>query len=122
MAVTVAPPAASFIGGNNPLNAHIAQFLLQLVVIVTVAKIVGYFLKKLNQPAVIAEVIGGLILGPTVMSRIPGFKETIFPSESMESLKLVADIGLMLYLFIVGMEVFPIKIISSLFYLFSSIL
>ncbi len=81
MAVTVAPPAVSFKDGNNPLHAHIAQFLLQLVSIIKVSQIVCYFLKKLNQPTVIAEVIGGLILVPTAMSRIPGLKNLYFQAN-----------------------------------------
>jgi Kef-type K+ transport system membrane component KefB len=58
-----------------------------------------------RQPRVIAEVIGGIILGPSVMMRIPGFKETIFPTASMPILSNVANIGLILFLFLVGLEV-----------------
>ena len=53
----------------------------------------------------IAEVIGGIILGPSVMGHIPGFTQAIFPPESMPSLTLVANLGLVLFLFLVGLEV-----------------
>ncbi len=36
---------------------------------------------RIRQPRVIAEVIGGVLLGPTVMGRIPGFKNAIFPGS-----------------------------------------
>lgn len=53
----------------------------------------------------IAEVIGGILLGPSVMGRLPGFKNAIFPAASMPNLTLVANIGLILFLFLVGLEV-----------------
>lgn len=49
--------------------------------------------------------IGGILLGPSVMGRIPGFKDAIFPTASMPNLTLVANIGLILFLFLVGLEV-----------------
>ncbi|OJT07104.1 K(+)/H(+) antiporter 1 [Trametes pubescens] len=60
---------------------------------------------RIRQPRVIAEVIGGVLLGPSVMGRIPKFTATIFPDASMVGLNLTANVGLVLFLFIVGMEV-----------------
>lgn len=62
-------------------------------------------LSKIRQPRVIAEVIGGVLLGPSVMGRIPGFTATIFPAAAQPNLALVANLGLVLFLFIVGLEV-----------------
>lgn len=62
-------------------------------------------LSKIRQPRVIAEVIGGILLGPSVMGRIPGFTDTIFPKAAMPNLSLVANLGLVLFLFLVGLEV-----------------
>lgn len=50
-------------------------------------------------------VIAGIILGPTVMGRIPGFMDTIFPSQSLPFLNLIATLGLVFFLFQVGLEV-----------------
>lgn len=61
-------------------------------------------LQKIRQPRVIAEVVGGIILGPSVMGRIPGFRAAIFPAESIPNLTLVANLGLVLYLFLIGLE------------------
>lgn len=58
----------------------------------------------MRQPRVIAEVVGGIILGPSVMGRIPGFTAAIFPKESIPNLSVVANLGLVLYLFLIGME------------------
>ena len=48
--------------------------------------------------------MGGILLGPSVMGRIPGFTTSIFPDESMPNLNLVANVGLVLFLFLVGLE------------------
>lgn len=53
----------------------------------------------------IAEVVGGILLGPSVMGRIPGFTDHIFPPASMPNFSLIANIGLVLFLFLVGLEV-----------------
>jgi Kef-type K+ transport system membrane component KefB len=56
---------------------------------------------------VIAEVIGGICLGPSVLGNIPGFTEAIFPKSSLPFLSLISNIGLILYLFLVGLELDP---------------
>lgn len=63
------------------------------------------FLSRIRQPRVIAEVIGGIVLGPSVMGHIPHFKTTIFPNESIAVLTITANIGLLLFLFLVGLEI-----------------
>ena len=68
-------------------------------------QLLALFLGRIRQPRVIAEVIGGVILGPSVMGRIPGFTSTIFPTASMPVLNLTANLGLVLFMFIVGMEI-----------------
>lgn len=82
-----------------------ADFVLQAGIIIIFCRLLHYPLSKLRQPRVIAEVIGGIILGPSVMMRIPGFKDAIFPTAAMPNLTLVANIGLILFLFLVGLEV-----------------
>ena len=67
----------------------------------------GYVFSFARQPKVIAEVVGGVILGPTVMGRIPNFSDSIFPKPSMSNLNLVANVGLILFLFLIGVEVDP---------------
>ena len=64
-----------------------------------------YPLSLVGQPRVIAEVIGGILLGPSVFARIPNFQQEIFPKDSMPVLNNVANLGLLLYLFVIGLEV-----------------
>ncbi|GAC98359.1 hypothetical protein PHSY_005952 [Pseudozyma hubeiensis SY62] len=101
--------ADSVIGGADPTKFETSNplrlFIIQAAIIIIVTRVLGFVLQKLRQPRVIAEVIGGILLGPTAMGRIPGFTQHIFPSPSLPYLNLVSTLGLVLFLFLVGLEV-----------------
>ncbi|KAL6303874.1 Sodium/hydrogen exchanger family-domain-containing protein [Sparassis latifolia] len=80
-------------------------FIIQLGVILLMTQLLSLFLRRMKQPRVIAEIIGGILLGPTAFGRIPGFTQHIFPSQSLPYLSLVANIGLCMFLFLVGLEI-----------------
>ncbi|EIW65820.1 hypothetical protein TREMEDRAFT_72538 [Tremella mesenterica DSM 1558] len=83
----------------------ITLFIVQLFIILVFTQGLGWAFGYIKQPRVIAEVIGGIILGPTVFGRIPHFSNDIFPPPSLPYLNLIATIGLILFLFLVGLEV-----------------
>ncbi|KAJ3543077.1 hypothetical protein NMY22_g3272 [Coprinellus aureogranulatus] len=97
------------ISGDNPVHYNSGNpfrlWVIQVVIIILFSQILALALGRIRQPRVIAEVIGGILLGPTVMGRIPNFKQSIFPDESMPLLNLTATIGLILFLFLVGLEI-----------------
>ncbi|KAG0260524.1 K(+)/H(+) antiporter [Mortierella polycephala] len=101
----------SVVTGLNPTAVNPANpfplFVIQAVVIVGLCYILHFGLRKLKQPRVISEVIAGIILGPSVMGRIPGFADTIFPPDGLPYLNLVSNIGLVMFLFLVGLELDP---------------
>ncbi|KAH6591075.1 hypothetical protein BASA50_009075 [Batrachochytrium salamandrivorans] len=103
----------SFLGGTNPLTDNLALFLLQVVIIISISRLVAIPLHYLRQPTVISEVIGGIILGPSVLSRFPAFKSNVFPNSSLPILSVVANFGLVLFLFLVGLELDPTKLASQ---------
>lgn len=80
------------------------SLLYSLVLILCFTQILSLLLRRIRQPRVIAEVIGGVLLGPTVMGRIPHFTNTIFPQTSIHLLTLTSTIGIVFYLFIVAIE------------------
>ncbi|KAK2744964.1 K(+)/H(+) antiporter [Myotisia sp. PD_48] len=82
----------------------ITLFIIQACIIVIFCRLIHIPLSRIRQPRVISEVLGGILLGPSVMGRIPGFREAIFPADSLVSLNLVANLGLVLYLFMIGVE------------------
>ncbi|OCF35724.1 potassium:hydrogen antiporter [Kwoniella heveanensis BCC8398] len=101
--------SSTVITGYDPTTVDpshpVTLFIIQLFIIICFTQGLGYAFKYIKQPAVIAEVIGGIILGPTVMGRIPGFTNHIFPQASIGYLNLVANVGLILFLFLIGLEV-----------------
>ncbi|KAI0395521.1 K+ homeostasis protein Kha1 [Xylariaceae sp. FL0594] len=106
---TGAPPQGGILEGilpnvwnpSNPINL----FIIQAAIIIILCRLLHYPLSRLGQPRVIAEVIGGILLGPSVLSRIPHFKQNILPTESLPVLNNVANLGLVLFLFLIGLEV-----------------
>ncbi|KAL3488111.1 Sodium/hydrogen exchanger family-domain-containing protein [Aspergillus germanicus] len=103
-----APPQGGILEGGNPSHYDpknpIVIFIIQAFIIIVLCRLLHWPLSKIRQPRVISEVIGGIILGPSVMGRIPGFTESIFPEDSIPNLNLFANVGLVLFLFLVGLE------------------
>ncbi|KAH9851762.1 Sodium/hydrogen exchanger family-domain-containing protein [Lenzites betulinus] len=97
------------LSGQDPTQVNTADplrlWIVQVGVIILTTQLLALGLRKMRQPKVIAEVIGGILLGPTAFGRVPGFTEHIFPTDSRPFLSLVANIGLCLFLFLVGLEI-----------------
>lgn len=104
---TVVQPIA---GSNNTVVEHaptqsLAGLLLQILSIVILANVCGAILGKLGQPKVIGEIIAGLLLGPSFLgTSFPELTQTIFPAASLPDLQLISQLGLVLFMFVVGME------------------
>lgn len=81
------------------------MFILQACIILCLCRALHFPLSYLKEPRVVGEVLGGILLGPSVFGRIPGFTQAIFPAESIPVLSNVANLGLILFLFIIGLEV-----------------
>ncbi|SPO29592.1 related to potassium/hydrogen antiporter [Ustilago trichophora] len=79
-------------------------FLTQVIIIILLCQMLGKLFKLIGQPAVVGELLAGILLGPTALGNIPGFTETIVPKEALGLLKLMAGIGLSLFLFLIGLE------------------
>lgn len=93
--------------GNGVLEDTLSLFMVQAVIIICVTRFLSLGTKFLKQPRVIMEVVGGILLGPSALGHIPGYLDTVFPAESLGYLALVANLGLVLYLFLVGVELDP---------------
>jgi Kef-type K+ transport system membrane component KefB len=87
------------------LSHPFARFLLQLLVILIVTRIAGWLLRKLGQPAVIGEIAAGILLGPSLIGAVwPEFSQAIFPKESLDTLGIVSEMGLVLFMLVIGVE------------------
>ena len=88
-------------------------FFLQLAFILAVCRIVGMVFKRLGQSQVVSEMIAGVLMGPSLMGwLLPDFSAYLFPSASKPILFAVCQVGLVLYMFLIGVE-FDIELIRS---------
>ncbi|MGJ5891823.1 cation:proton antiporter [Streptomyces niveiscabiei] len=80
----------------------LGRLLLALAVVVTVARLLGALAKRLHQPPVIGEIIGGILLGPTLFDG--AITSALFPAAVRPSLTDLANIGVCVFMFLVGLE------------------
>ena len=89
------------------------RFFLQLVVILSVCRAVGWIASRFGQPPVVGEMIAGVLLGPSLFGLFaPEWQAMLFPKNSKPILFAAAQIGLVLYMFVVGLE-FRIDLVRS---------
>ena len=82
------------------LTAHL---FLQMTVILLVCRCVGQLIARVGQPKVVGEMIAGVLLGPSLLGLIaPSVQYALFPESSFGVLAVVSQIGLVLYMFVVG--------------------
>jgi Kef-type K+ transport system membrane component KefB len=88
-------------------------FFLQMAFILGVCRVVGMIFKRLGQSQVVSEMIAGVLMGPSLLGWIaPGPSAYLFPPESKPILFAVAQVGLVLYMFLIGVE-FDVDLIKS---------
>src|SRR5436190_14026874 len=79
--------------------------VLQICVILVTAYLVGWLLKRFHQPQVVGEMVAGILLGPSLFGRLlPNVFDRLFPESSLGSLYALSQIGLVLFMFLVGVE------------------
>jgi len=87
------------------IQSPLALLLAQIITIIIAARILGWLSLKIGQPAVIGEIIAGILLGPSFAGAfLPVFSAALFPAQSLGNLQFLSQIGLILFMFIVGME------------------
>ncbi len=106
------PPSPERGGPSGPLgilvenlNHPLGILLIQLTVIILAARGMGRLFRSIGQPSVIGEVVAGIMLGPSLLGSLsPHAQAFIFPASSLGSLGLLSQIGAILFMFIVGVE------------------
>ena len=100
-------PAALAAGGTAP-SALPAQVVGALAVILVVARASGAIARRVGQPAVVGEIVAGLALGPSLLGLLPGdLPHVLFPAAVHPVLGAIAQLGLVLFMFLVGLEADP---------------
>ncbi|MFB8006402.1 cation:proton antiporter [Nocardia sp. NPDC056000] len=82
-----------------------ALVLLDLAIIVALARLLGAAAQRLRQPPVVGEILAGFMLGPSLLGLLPGQLDTVlFPADVRELLSIIAQVGLVLFMFGIGFE------------------
>lgn len=90
---------------TNASNS-IAKTLIQIVIIMFLARLMGVFFRKMGQPTVIGEILAGIILGPTLFGWfLPEAHQFLFSDEQVTVLENLSQLGLILFMFVIGMEI-----------------
>ena len=87
------------------LGHPLSLLLLQIVTIVLSSKLLAWLVSKIGQPLVIGEIIAGILLGPSVLGHFwPEVSNFIFQADSLPNLNFLSQLGLILFMFIIGLE------------------
>ncbi|WP_369252574.1 cation:proton antiporter [Geodermatophilus amargosae] len=90
----------------RPVAEIIAYVFVDLAVIMVIARLMGRLAVKVGQPAVVGEIVAGILLGPTLLGALPGDLDLLlFPADIRPFLNVLAQLGLVLFMFLVGLEV-----------------
>jgi Kef-type K+ transport system membrane component KefB len=95
------------------LQHPLPLLLLQIIIIVLVARIFGWIFRKIGQPTVIGEIIAGIVLGPSLFGLyFPDMKQALFPVASLGILQMLSQVGLIFFMFVIGMEL-DLKVLKN---------
>ncbi len=95
------------------LHHPLAVLLAQIITIIVVARFFGWVFRKIGQPSVIGEIIAGIVLGPSLLGMyFPAYSASLFPVASLGNLQFLSQIGLILFMFVIGMEL-DLKILKN---------
>lgn len=98
---------------HHNMVGPLAILLLQIITIIIIARIVGVMFRLIGQPMVIGEIAAGVILGPSLFGAyFPEMSGFLFPVASLGNLQFLSQIGLILFMFIIGMEL-DLKILKN---------
>jgi hypothetical protein len=90
------------------------QLILSIGTILLAARMFGWAFQRIGQPRVVGEMTAGILLGPSLFGRfLPGAFAFVFPSSSLPAIAVLSQLGLLLFMFVVGLEVDLKRILKS---------
>lgn len=106
--LTAPEPATEAVFGQSGAKAHVdtlLHVLLALLVVIVASRVLGTVFRYFQQPAVIGEVIAGILLGPSLLGRVaPSASVYLLPPTVAPYLGVIAQVGVILFMFLVGLE------------------
>jgi Kef-type K+ transport system membrane component KefB len=93
---------------QDPKPNVFAHVLIALLAVLATGQLLGALFRRIGQPPVIGEVVGGILLGPSLLGQIwPAAAGFILPPTVTPYLEVIAQLGVTLYMFLVGLEINP---------------
>lgn len=90
---------------TDNLHHPLSILLIQIIAVLLMVRLFGFLFKHIGQPGVIGEIVAGIVLGPSVLGYFfPDVFQALFPPESLTNLELLSQVGLILFMFVIGME------------------
>lgn len=90
---------------TDNLHHPLSILLIQIIAVLLMVRLFGFLFKHIGQPGVIGEIVAGIALGPSVLGYFfPDVFQALFPPESLTNLELLSQVGLVLFMFVIGME------------------
>ena len=87
---------------------NLGLLLVQIAAVVVAARGVGFLFRRIGQPQVVGEMVAGILLGPSFLGWIaPAASARLFPAESLGFLSSISQVGLLVFMFLVGLELNP---------------
>lgn len=81
-------------------------FLVDLAALIVLSRLLGGLLSRLGQPSVLGEILAGILIGPSLLGAVaPDLVSALFPAEAMTLLLAVGNLGLVLFVFLIGLEI-----------------
>jgi Kef-type K+ transport system membrane component KefB len=88
--------------------SFLLTLILQIAVVLAAARAVGWLFRRIRQPQVVGEMVAGIMLGPSLLGWLaPGASALLFPAASMGYLNTLSQVGLLVFMFLVGLEFDP---------------
>lgn len=82
--------------------------LFEVLIVIGLSRLVGLGFKSIKQPLVIGEIVAGIMLGPSLFGLIaPSAAATVFPPEAVPFLNVLSQVGLIFFMFLIGLELNP---------------
>lgn len=90
---------------TDNIRSGLSILLLQIIVILLAVRLFSYLFRYIGQPGVMGEIVAGIVLGPSLLGFLfPDFFGFLFRPDSLSNLKMISQIGLILFMFVIGLE------------------
>src|SRR3954470_4264547 len=89
-------------------GSDLLTLFMQIGLILAVSRVIGWAFSRLHQPQVMGEMVAGILLGPSLLKWLaPGIWAMVFPAQSINHLSVLSQVGVVFFLFLVGLELDP---------------